>query len=249
MVARPEAPRAAGRAYICGSTVYNWPDDMRTLPRTDVSRPTTAAVRLDSVTRLFGSAPALIRVDLTVEPGETIVLRGPNGAGKTTLLRVIATSLSPTYGGGSVLGFDLARERDQVRRRVELLTHRTRLYDELTALENLRLFATLLDLDPRGAPEALERVGMGGVAGERVRAFSHGMRQRVAVARTLLRSPELLLLDEPYTGLDADARRSVDDLVVAAHTDGRTVVLATHHQLPEALVHREVGMDGGRILG
>src|ERR687888_1357368 len=105
---------------------------------------TALAVDLVNVTRMFGGAPALVRVDLAIAPGEAIWLRGPNGAGKTTLLRVIATAISPTYGGGSVLGHDLLREREQIRRRVELLTPATRLYDDLTAVENLRFAATIL---------------------------------------------------------------------------------------------------------
>jgi heme exporter protein A len=222
--------------------------EMRTLPRAATERSTALAVRLDSVTRVFGSAPALVRADLAVEQSETVVLRGPNGAGKTTLLRIVATSLSPTYGGGSVLGFDLRGEREEIRRRVELLTHTTRLYDDLTALENLRFTAELLELDPARARAALERVGMGDVATERVGAFSHGMRQRVAVARTLLREPELLLLDEPYTGLDADARGSVDALIARTRGEGRTVIVASHQPLPEGLAGRTVWMDGGRVV-
>lgn len=221
---------------------------MRTLPRPDVDPAVTTAVRLAGVTRLFGPVPAVVRVDLTIDRGETIVLRGPNGAGKSTLLRLVATSLSPTYGSGSVLGFDLVRQRDDIRRRIELLTHRTRLYEELTARENLRLMADLLSVDPAEADRALARVGMSDVAGERVRGFSQGMRQRVAVARTLLRSPELLLLDEPYTGLDAEARHSIDELILTAQRDGRTVMLATHHPLAEDLAHRVVAMEGGTVV-
>ena len=155
------------------------------------------AARLSRVTRVFGVAPALVRVDLVVEHGEVLLIRGPNGAGKSTLLRVIATALSPTYGSGSVLGFDLARGRDEIRRRVELLGHRTRLYEDLTARENLRFACALHGLDPAQIDAAILRVGLAEAAGERVRGYSQGMRQRVAVARALLRGPQLLLLDEP----------------------------------------------------
>jgi ABC-type multidrug transport system ATPase subunit len=92
------------------------------------------------------------------------------------------------------------REREAIRRRTELVGHRTRLYEDLTALENLRFVATLFDVDPAAAAPALDRVGLAHVSGERVRGFSQGMRQRVAVARAIMRSPELLLLDEPYAG-------------------------------------------------
>ena len=218
-------------------------------PASHVSAPpTTAAVDLVGVTRLFGAVPAVVRADLRVERGETVVLRGPNGAGKSTLLKIAATSLSPTYGGGRVLGFDLLLEREQIRARADLMTHRTRLYEDLTAAENLRLWCRLLGLGHEGVDAALDRVGMLEVAGERVRGFSQGMRQRVAIARVLLRGPELLLLDEPYTGLDAEARHAVDDLVRHASSEGRTVVLATHHPAPERLEHRTLHLDGGRIV-
>jgi heme ABC exporter ATP-binding subunit CcmA len=211
-------------------------------------RAATAAIELRGVTRLFGTIPAIVRSNLRVERGEVVVLRGPNGAGKTTLLRIAATALSPTYGRGSVLGFDLEREREEIRLRSDLLSHRTRLYEDLSAAENLAFWCRLLGLDAAGIDAALERVGMLEVAGERVRGFSQGMRQRIAVARTILRRPDLLLLDEPYTGLDAEARHAVDDLIREAARDGRTVLMATHHPAPEAVAHRELHVDGGRIV-
>ena len=207
-----------------------------------------AAVHLSGVTRVFAVTAALVRVDLRVERGEAVMLRGPNGAGKSTLLAVVATLLSPTYGTGSVLGFDLAREHSEIRRRTELLGHRTRLYEDLTALENLRFACALFGIDRARAGEALERVGLADVAAERVRGFSQGMRQRVAVARAMLRSAELLLLDEPYAGLDAEAKAIVDLAVVDARRQGQTVMLATHDPTRTALVERTIEMDGGRIV-
>jgi heme ABC exporter ATP-binding subunit CcmA len=230
-----------------GRIVVNWVP-MRASPRAPGLATATAAVDLVGVTRLFGAVPALVRADLRVERGETVVLRGPNGAGKTTLLRIVATSLSPTYGGGAVLGHDLVRERHPIRHRTELLTHRTRLYDDLTAHENLRFWCRLLELEEAGIDAALDRVGLLEVAGERVRGFSQGMRQRLAIARTQLRRPELLLLDEPYTGLDAEARHAVDDLVREGARQGRTTIVATHHPVPEGLAHRTLHLDGGRIV-
>jgi ABC-type multidrug transport system ATPase subunit len=206
------------------------------------------AVRLRSITRVFGVTPAVVRVDLTVERGEVVLLRGPNGAGKSTLLRVIATALSPTYGSGDVFGFDLVRERERIRARVELLGHRTRLYEDLTAAENLRFACAMTGSDPDGVPRALDRVGLAEVADERVRGFSQGMRQRVAVARALLREPDLLLLDEPYAGLDTAARDAVDSAVAEARDAGRTVLLATHDVTRGSLATRTMVMDGGRLV-
>jgi heme ABC exporter ATP-binding subunit CcmA len=221
--------------------------------RASTERPATDtrghAIELIGVTRLFGAVPAVLRVDLVVRPGEVVVLRGPNGAGKSTLLRIVATALSPTYGRGTVLGHDLARGRDAIRRDTELLTHRTRLYEDLTASENLTFWCRLLGVGADRIDTALDRVGLLEVGSERVRGFSQGMRQRLALARTILRRPRLLLLDEPYTGLDAEARRTVDDLIREIHLEGRTVAIATHQAAPSGVEHRALHLDGGRIVG
>ena len=205
------------------------------------------AISLNGVTRTFGARPAIVGVRLVVERGEVVLLRGANGAGKSTLLRVVATALSPTYGGGAVLGFDLVGERDEIRRRTDLLTHRTRLYEQLTAAENLRFVCALHSVDPALVPAALERVGLGEVAGERVGGFSQGMRQRVAIARTMLRQAELLLLDEPYAGLDGHAREVVDQAVLMARDAGRTVVLATHEPTRAGLATTTMLIEAGRL--
>jgi heme exporter protein A len=191
--------------------------------------------------------PALVRADLEIRRGEMVLVRGPNGAGKSTLLRIVATAISPTYGRGEVLGFDLLRERTEIRRRTELLGHRTRLYDALTARENLRFWAVLLGMPATGVEAALNRVGLAPVADERVGGFSHGMRQRLALGRTLLRSPDLLLLDEPYAGLDREARRLVGAVVGEASAGGGTVVVATHEPAPDLPIDRTVVMEEGRV--
>ncbi|HEX2267206.1 MAG TPA: heme ABC exporter ATP-binding protein CcmA [Actinomycetota bacterium] len=206
------------------------------------------AVALSSVTRVFGVVPAVVRATLTIQPGECVLIRGPNGAGKTTLLRIIATAISPTYGRGALFGFDLVEEREAIRQRTELLGHRTRLYDDLSGRENLEFTRGLFGLDRSGVQPALDRVGLADVADERVRRYSQGMRQRLALARVLLRSPELLLLDEPYAALDEEARQLVDQVIDEARSAGRTVVLATHDPTKAALANRVLFMDGGRIL-
>ncbi len=206
------------------------------------------AVALSNVTRVFGVVPALVRASLTIQRGECVLVRGPNGAGKTTLLRIIATAISPTYGSGSVFGHDFVEGREAIRRRTELLGHRTRLYDDLTAGENLAFTCALYGLDRREVGPALDRVGLAGVGEHRVRRYSQGMRQRLALARVLLRSPDLVLLDEPYAALDDEARGLVDEVIAEAKTDGRTVILATHDPSKVAVANRVLFMDGGRIL-
>jgi heme exporter protein A len=207
-----------------------------------------AAVRLSRVTRLFDGLAAVSNVSLEMAYGERVWLRGWNGSGKTTLLRLIATAISPTFGGGTVLGFDLQTERSAIRARSDLLSHETRLYGDLTAAENLRFACSLYDLDPRLAGSALERVGLEEVAAVRAGKFSQGMRQRLALARCLMRAPALLLLDEPYAALDVDARIVVDELLISAHASGQTVVVASHEAPPAHLIDREVMMDGGRVI-
>lgn len=206
------------------------------------------AVRLRRITRLFDGLPAVTQVELEIERGEIVWLRGTNGSGKSTLLRVIATALSPTFGEGSVLGLDLRAERDRIRGRVELLGHQTRLYGDLTASENLRFACSLYGLGRKSPAPVLERVGLDEVAQVRVAKFSQGMRQRLALARCLLREPDLILLDEPYAGLDADARVLVDDILADARGHGTTVILASHESPPAALFGREVWLDAGRVV-
>ena len=197
---------------------------------------------------MFDGLAAVSQVSLEVARGETVWLRGWNGSGKTTLLRLIATAISPTFGDGSVLGFDLRAERSAIRARADLLSHETRLYGDLTAVENLRFACSLYDLDPRLAESALDRVGLEEVAAVRVARFSQGMRQRLALARCLMRGPALILLDEPYAALDVEARVVVDELLTAAQASGQTVVVASHEAPPAHLIDREVMMDGGRVI-
>jgi ABC-type multidrug transport system ATPase subunit len=211
--------------------------------------PAGSAVQLTRVTRLFDGLAAITQVSLQVGTGESVWLRGSNGSGKSTLLRVIATAISPTYGGGTVLGHDLTRGRARIRATTELVGHNTLLCNEMATTENLRFVCDLLGIDPAGVPAALERVGLAEVATVRAGNFSQGMRQRLVLARCLVRRPQLLLLDEPYAGLDPDARVVVDDLLAESGRAGRTVLIASHEAPPEQLVHRTVVMDGGRLSG
>ena len=197
---------------------------------------------------MFDGLAAISAVNLEVAEGETVWLRGWNGSGKTTLLRLIATAISPTFGDGSVLGFDLRTERSAIRARTDLLSHETRLYGDLTAVENLRFACSLYGCNPRLAGPALDQVGLEEVAAVRVARFSQGMRQRLALARCLMRRPALILLDEPYAALDVEARVVVDGLLTAAQAGGQTVVVASHEAPPAQLIDREVMMDGGRVI-
>jgi heme exporter protein A len=204
-----------------------------------------AALRLEGITRHYGERAALSDVSLALPAGRTLVVFGPNGAGKTTLLRIVATLLRPHLGKASVLGRDLRKEAWAVRARIGLLAHEPLLYRELTARENLRFHARLHGVGFERVERALADVGMERRADEPVRTLSRGMVQRVAIARTVLHEPELLLLDEPYANLDPAAVEMVAPLVGAG--GGRTRVICSHDPsggLAEAdLV---LGLRGGR---
>ena len=208
----------------------------------------TTDVQLRRITHAFDGVPAIRHVGLDVERGERVWLCGANGSGKSTLLRVVATALAPTFGEGTVLGFDLRSDRDEIRARAELLGHGFRLYADLTAAENLRFVCRLYGVPLDRLGPALERVGLDEVADVRTGGFSQGMRQRVALARCLLRDSQLILRDEPYSGLDADARTLVDDLLSDAGQCGRTVLIASHESPPPGSVDRRIVLEAGRVL-
>ena len=208
---------------------------------------TVAAVSLRGVARLFDGLPAISAITLDLAPGETVWLRGSNGSGKSTLLRVIATALSPTFGSGTILGHDLGTGRAQIRARTDLLGHRSRIYEDLTAVENLRFVCSMHDVDRSRIDRALQLVGLDEVAHIRTASFSQGMHQRLALARCIMRRPDLVLLDEPYAGLDVDSRIVVNDLLADTHRRGGTVLLASHEAPPPHLVDRSVTLDCGRV--
>jgi heme ABC exporter ATP-binding subunit CcmA len=206
------------------------------------------AVRFRSAVALLGRFPALSGVDLTVEPGEIVLLEGANGAGKTTLLRACAGLVAVVSGEAEVLGHDLRVDRRSVRRRIGLLGHTGALYDDLSALDNVRFAVRAAGGDAAGAGAALARLGVEGrLPGTAVGRLSTGQRRRVALAALVARAPDLWLLDEPHAGLDAAGRDLLDDLVRSAVGRGATVVLASHEaERASALAGRTVTLAGGR---
>ena len=204
-------------------------------------------IEISNLVKHFGPRIALSGVNLSVETGEFVTLVGPNGAGKTTLLRILATLTRPTSGTVRLAGLDPARSGDSVRRRIGFLSHRTLLYEDLTAEQNLRFYARMYDLDqasPR-IQNLLEWVGLAGRRYDLVGKLSRGMQQRLAVARAVLHRPRVLLLDEPYTGLDPQAARALTDLLTEPSNmkgseaappstkgsidEGRTILMTTHN--------------------
>lgn len=187
-------------------------------------------IEVRGLAKTFGPRTALDGINLSVDDGEFVTLVGPNGAGKTTLLRILATLSRPSSGTVRIAGLDIASAGQEVRRRIGFLSHRTLLYDDLTAGQNLRFYARMYDLvaDSERVSDLLERVGLGPRRSDLVQTFSRGMRQRLAVARAVLHRPELLLLDEPYTGLDPQAVDMVRDLLTQLAGEGCAILLTTH---------------------
>jgi heme exporter protein A len=194
------------------------------------NRRVSRAIELEGVRRDYGERIALREVTVELETGETMVVLGPNGAGKTTLLRILATLLRPTAGAARVLGCELPGEAWKLRGRIGYLGHEPLLYRDLSGRENLafqaRLHGIAAEDAERRIAELLEAVAMERRADERIAELSAGMRQRLAICRCALHRPELLLLDEPDSNLDAESRELAQALIGPGA--GRTRVLVTH---------------------
>jgi heme ABC exporter ATP-binding subunit CcmA len=209
------------------------------------------AVRLDGVGKRFDTQAALDGIDLDVSPGSFLAVMGANGAGKTTLLNVIAGLTAPTAGRITIAGVDMQRAGPRLRAQIGVVGHRPMLYPDLTAGENLQFHARLFGVpDPASAVgEAATLMDVVDVLDRPVRTLSRGTTQRVALARALVHRPRVLLLDEPFTGLDEVAARSLSDLLVRLHTSDR-VLLVTLHDIARAVEgpERVVVLSRGRIV-
>jgi heme ABC exporter ATP-binding subunit CcmA len=202
-------------------------------------------VVLDQVSKLYGTFAALRKVSLRFERGRCYVLLGENGAGKSTLLRVIAGLLRPTYGDVRVLGVAPQESAE----RIGYMSHAPMLYDELSALENLRYFAGLYRGQSCLAPvQAMAAVGLDPALTRTVGKYSQGMRQRASLARVLLPQPDLLLLDEPFSNMDAASAQQMLALLARERGAGRTILLTTHQrELAEPLADVLLALQAGSV--
>ena len=193
-------------------------------------------IEVRKLVKTFGLKPVLRGLELRIEPGEFLALLGPNGAGKTTLLRILASLARPNAGLVRVAGYTLPGEAAAVRGKLGVVSHLPLLYGDLTAEENLRFYSRMYDLTDveRRVAEALELVGLRARRRDLVREFSRGMQQRLAIGRAILHDPEVLLFDEPYTGLDQDAALMLDGLLRQVAGRGRTVIMTSHDLLRSA---------------
>ncbi|GAB4546158.1 MAG: ABC transporter ATP-binding protein [Anaerolineae bacterium] len=207
-------------------------------------------IEIRKLVKAFGNRAVLKGVDLSVAEGEFLTLVGPNGAGKTTLMNVMATLTKPTGGQVRMAGYDLADGAVELRRQIGLVSHKTLLYDDLSAEQNLRFYARMYDVPDKEAriETVLRRVGLWGRQLDPVRTYSRGMQQRLAIARALLHDPPILLLDEPDTGLDQHAAAMLTDLLHEVGAMQRTVLMTTHNlERGLELGDRVAILAGGRI--
>jgi heme ABC exporter ATP-binding subunit CcmA len=207
-------------------------------------------VELDGVSRHYGRRRAVSHVSLTIGRGDILGLLGPNGAGKSTLIGMLATLITPSAGTITYGGRTAREAGPDLRRRIGVLAHELHLYTELSARQNLEFFAQLYEVaSPAAISEALERADLAERAHDAVGGFSRGMRQRLALERALLHAPTLVLLDEPFTGLDDQSVTRVAHRLRQLAAAGAIVVLATHDlDLADGLVTRVAVARGGRLL-
>jgi len=224
-----------------------------------------AVVEVEELARTYRTSTGIVRrrtveveavrgVSFEIAKGELFGLLGPNGAGKTTTIKMLITLLLPSSGTARVLGFDVAREPREVRKRIGYVFGGDRgLYERLSCLDNLRYFAELYGVDPRSQKqriqELLDLVGLAGREREKVEGYSRGMRQRLHIARGLLHDPEVVFLDEPTIGVDPVGARELRATIAALTTTGKTVLLTTHYMFEaDALCDRIAVIAQGRIV-
>lgn len=188
-------------------------------------------IEIRKLVKTFGRRVVLRGVDLTINQGEFVTLMGANGAGKTTLMHMVASLSKPTAGQIFINGYRLSDSASQLRRFIGLVSHKTLLYDDLTADQNLRFYARMYDVPDASAriETVLKQVGLWGRQHDPVRTYSRGMQQRLAIARAILHNPPILLLDEPDTGLDQHASDMLGKLLSAVGVSQRTILMTTHN--------------------
>ncbi len=209
------------------------------------------AIAVDNLIKSFGTFYALRGISLRVHTGECLAIFGPNGAGKTTFLRILSALSGPTSGEVRILGLSLKEKALAIRQQLGVIGHQTFLYDDLTAAENLSFYARLYDVpSPRArAEQLLAEVGLERRANDRVRSFSRGMQQRLAIARAMLHDPGILFLDEPYTGLDQHAAMMLTNWLQKLRSERRTILLVTHDLMQGlAMADRVAVFLQGRII-
>lgn len=208
-------------------------------------------IEIKRLTKQADSKLILRGIDLSIKKGETVAILGPNGAGKSTLLKVLATLIKPTSGAIKVNGMDLKKNRLEIKKILGYLPHSSLLYDHYSPLENLVFFGNLYGVKnaEKRAIELVKDVGLSFFLNEPVKNFSRGMIQRIAIARAIVHDPEILLLDEPHTGLDQGAISILNNVILSMKEKGTTTLMVTHDFKQAAeICDRIIIVKSGKIV-
>jgi ABC-2 type transport system ATP-binding protein len=209
---------------------------------------TQAAIVAQGLTYQYGNLVAVDHIDFSVAEGEILGFLGPNGAGKSTTVKMLSGQIKPKAGSATVLGIDVARHPKQVQAQAGICFEISNLYQEMSAAENLKLFARLFDVRDLDVEGLLQRVGLGGRGRDLVSNYSKGMKQRLMVARALLNSPRILFLDEPTDGLDPVSSEAIRNIILEERERGATIFLTTHDMFEaDKLSDRVAFIDRGKI--
>lgn len=207
------------------------------------------AITTKNLTKKFGDLLAVDGISFSVNSGEVFGFLGPNGAGKTTTIRMLTGQLLPTSGQGTVAGFDIQTEREQIKPKIGVIFEYQNLYKRLSARDNLNFMRQLYGVDRSRVDRVLKLVGLGARANEKLKNYSNGMKQRLLIARALLHEPEILFMDEPTLGLDPMIAHEIRQLISQLAEDGRTIFLTTHYmEEADRLCDRVAIINHGRII-
>jgi ABC-2 type transport system ATP-binding protein len=206
------------------------------------------AIIAENLAYWYGDLVAVDHISFNVAEGEIMGFLGPNGAGKTTTVKMLTGLMKPKAGKAVLLGLDMAKNAEKVQEEMGICFEDTNLYEQMSALENLRFFARLFDVEGFDAYALLKRVGLDGREKDRVETYSKGMKQRLMVARSILNRPRVLFLDEPTTGLDPASSESIREIIKEERERGATVLLTTHDmEEADKLSDRVAFMNKGKI--
>jgi len=207
------------------------------------------AIVAEELTYWYGDLVAVDHISFNVAEGEILGFLGPNGAGKTTAIKMLTGLLRPKAGKATLLGMDIAKNVEKVQGEIGVCFEETNLYEQMSAVENLKLFARLFGIRPFDANALLRRVGLTGREKDRVETYSKGMKQRLMMARSLVNRPRVLFLDEPTAGLDPTSSETIRNIILEERERGATVFLTTHDMLEaDKLSDRVVFMNQGKIV-
>jgi len=228
-------------------------DDREKLVNQRKSGNDMSAVQAEELTKKFKDFTAVDHVSFNVKKGEVFGFLGPNGAGKTTTINMLCTLMQPTEGKATVGGYDVVREADEVRKRIGVVTEKLIMYDQLTAIENLKFFGKLYDVPDhelnKRAEELVKLIDLWDWRNIKVSSFSSGMRQRLNFVRALIHNPKILFLDEPTVGLDPATARNIREMIAKLNSDGCTIILTTHQmEVADQLSHMISIIDNGKII-